>query len=134
MTKFSGSGEHTLVMDEKVSKKLKSLSEKLSGGREDDDTPIEDRKAYKAFAKKFGTEGAEIFLNKTRQELEDVISYNVLEISKAKDEVETTPSYISAAQALKDLKGGLKEVTDPMKSAISLATLIINQKYPDKEA
>jgi nitrogenase molybdenum-iron protein alpha/beta subunit len=138
MAKFSGlevSSEGTLTIGEGGSKSLKSLAKKMREQHgSGDDLPIEDRKAYKKFSNKFGPEAAEVFLRKNRQELEDVISYNVLEVSKAKEEVEATPEYKSAAQALKDLKGGLKDVIDPMKSAIELATLIINQNFPDKES
>lgn len=91
---------------------------------------LESKKVSK-FAKEFGNEYVNDFLQKTTEELKEVISRNTVTIADLKAETESLPAYVNAKETLKDLNGGLKDSTKPLKMAVDLATALLQEQNRD---
>jgi thiaminase len=99
------------------SKKIKDLGKKM---KEDFSKP------YIKYAKAYGEEAAQNIVQKTQDELDDLIAVNTKEIASIRDEMESNPEYMRAKEVLKDLVGAFNDTVKPMKAAIALAVDELN--------
>lgn len=89
------------------------------------DVSLMDSKAYKAFVKLVGDKQAQEMIEKSDEELKEVISAHTVAMEQASNETKAVPAYQSAVAVKKDFENALKEQQKPLKLATKLASVVL---------
>lgn len=96
------------------------------------DLELMDTKEFKRAAKKVGDSEAKRIIEKTDEELKQLIASHSVSIQQVKAEMESNPNYQSASELIKGCKSAMKETADPLKAVVTLATTTLRSRKSNK--